>query len=213
MAKRHVKDVFLTVDENSDGTVQHQLIIEFDEESVLAAAPQAEGPAKSYTPEELYDVACNTRIPVNFQKKQALFNLIRALEQPDEQPTENAAAEQIGRSSESTPDVTDPQSTLQACGKSALSAVPLLTREEIEARRRRLCANIQFPQSITGQTHCEVIDEVCDQALLALDLARDKELLDWLDAHPQVILRSGKQHIRPLIYSAIAAEKEEKDHG
>ncbi len=33
----------------------------------------------------------------------------------------------------------------------------------------------------------------------------DAELLDWLDANPKVIIRSGKQQIRPLIRAAIAA--------
>ena len=33
--------------------------------------------------------------------------------------------------------------------------------------------------------------------------AEDTAMLDWLDANPKVIIRSGKQHIRPLIRAAM----------
>ena len=37
--------------------------------------------------------------------------------------------------------------------------------------------------------------------------ARDAARLDWLDANPRVIIRSGKQHIRPLIDIAMKESK------
>lgn len=42
-------------------------------------------------------------------------------------------------------------------------------------------------------------------ALRSLMSSKDAERLDWLDANPQVIVRSGKQHIRPLIDIAMKA--------
>ena len=39
------------------------------------------------------------------------------------------------------------------------------------------------------------------------DDARDAERLDWLDAHPRTIVRSGKQSIRALIDAAMKEPK------
>lgn len=39
------------------------------------------------------------------------------------------------------------------------------------------------------------------------DIAEDTKRLDWLDANPRVIVRSGKQHVRPLIDLARLSDK------
>ena len=53
-----------------------------------------------------------------------------------------------------------------------------------------------------------VADMLRDYAARLREDAMDTKMLDFLDAHPRLIVRSGKQAIRPLIIAAMREQGE-----
>ena len=66
---------------------------------------------------------------------------------------------------------------------------------------------MRAPLSPGSELQASALLERCRAALEAAPMPRDTERLDWLDAHPTVILRSGKQHIRPFIDAAMQSSE------
>ena len=68
-----------------------------------------------------------------------------------------------------------------------------------------------------GQFHSEHA-KACSGMLLAYaerlrEDAMDTKILDFLDAHPKLIVRSGKQAIRPLILAAMIEQGKGDEKG
>lgn len=71
---------------------------------------------------------------------------------------------------------------------------------------RRKCVGC----GIEGDTQCWCTQCRKEHLRNARDNSQlDTMRLDWLDKNPKIILRSGKQHIRPLIDAAMLKEMEE----
>lgn len=159
----------------ADGMVDSRMVAQ--EIRDFAMAQQDAAP---YTPEYLYKVAVNARIPIDFKKKMALFELIDALEKPDsaslnQNTAEQNAAQQAPCYSEVKPSQDNSPLEEGATSTLATHAAERLTVEDqgLDEATPRVPAKPAVAAPIAGDAAAAAQDALVIDSLLAAQITHE----------------------------------------